>query len=357
MPVNVVHANGSVVTAEVTTPPPPTPTPPAPEPTPAPSPPPAPTPTPAPAPAPTPAPPATTQPVASSETPSLSQIEATISGTPISASAAQAQAQQAAAAEAVAVAENLKGTPLTTAESSQAAQAGAAAVQPGTQITPAGTAAAAQAGAAVITGESGEQGGGLDEFGILNQVQIEKLWVAAGGDPSLAELAARIAICESTGDTSEVDNTVYPTRTGPDYAHGEYHTPAAGASPEYSVGLWQINVYAHPEYDSDAMLNGYLNAKAIVAISNNGANFANSNQFCYKVAQQELGNTSAGSPSLSSSPGNAGTVSAAWADLMQWLAGGTSTHTTGPVGFGKALIDLRTTMPQARESTLWPFGS
>ena len=200
----------------------------------------------------------------------------------MSASAAQAQAQQSAAAEAVGAAANVVGGTLTTAQSSAAAQAGAAAVTPGTQITPEGEAAAAAAGVAAVGGGSGEQGGGLDEFGVLNREQIGKLWIAAGGSEALKQLAVDIAMCESLGDTSRIYNTAYPSRPN-------YSPPVGSNSPEYSVGLWQVNVLAHPQYSAKDMQNGYLNAKAIISISDGGKNFDKTNVYCYAVARQEEG--------------------------------------------------------------------
>lgn len=242
---------------------------------PAPQPKPAPAPQPAAAPAP-PRPAPAPQPVPSSHAPSLSQITAELRGQPVASSAAQAQAKQSAAAEAVGAAVNVKGAPLTAAESSAAATAGAAAVQPGTQATQQGLAAAAAAGVEAVPGEAGAAGGGLVRTGMLNHAEIEKLWLAAGGAREIASIAADIAECESRGDTSAIDNTVYPSKPG-------YHRPGAGASPEYSIGLWQVNVYAHPQYSAADMLDGYLNAKAIVAISDNGKDFAHSNTHCYQL--------------------------------------------------------------------------
>lgn len=53
--------------------------------------------------------------------------------------------------------------------------------------------------------------------------QIEGLWIAGGGDPSMAPLMAAIAFAESGGHPDEITDT-----------------PDTG---DYSVGLWQINYY------------------------------------------------------------------------------------------------------------------
>jgi hypothetical protein len=102
---------------------------------------------------------------------------------------------------------------------------------------------------------------------ILSHADLEGLWVAAGGSNATADTAASIAQAESGGNTSAILNTAYPSLPG-------YHPPGAGASPEYSVGLWQINELAHPTYTTAQLLASVSNANAAVAISNGGASFS-----------------------------------------------------------------------------------
>ena len=94
-------------------------------------------------------------------------------------------------------------------------------------------------------------------------LELEQLWVAAGGSPDADAVAAAVALAESGGDPTRIDNTAYPARPG-------YHKPAAGAQPEYSVGIWQVNMLAHPSYTEAALLTPTGNAKAAIAISGNG---------------------------------------------------------------------------------------
>ena len=101
----------------------------------------------------------------------------------------------------------------------------------------------------------------------LSHAQLESLWQANGGPAGSADVAAAVAQAESGGDPSTINNTAYATRPG-------YHTPSAGAQPEYSVGLWQINLVAHPNYSEAAMLTPAGNAAAAVAISASGTSFA-----------------------------------------------------------------------------------
>src|ERR1019366_6965815 len=95
---------------------------------------------------------------------------------------------------------------------------------------------------------------------VLSFNQIQALWISNGGNPGWAPLAAGIAIAESGGNYTSLNNT-----------------PATG---DYSVGLWQINYYdgllasRTAAYGSPAALQGDANAqaKAAIKLSNNGSN-------------------------------------------------------------------------------------
>lgn len=101
---------------------------------------------------------------------------------------------------------------------------------------------------------------------ILDKTALEALWIQAGGTPGTADVASAIALAESKGDTAAIDNTNYPRRPN-------YHPAPPGSSKEFSVGLWQINLLAHPTYTQADMLVALKNAQAAVAISNKGADF------------------------------------------------------------------------------------
>ena len=101
---------------------------------------------------------------------------------------------------------------------------------------------------------------------VLDHAQLEQVWTLAGGAPQWADTAASIAEAESGGNPSAINNSAYPNKPG-------YHKPGPGALPEYSVGLWQINLLAHPSYSVSQMLKPLLNAGAAVAISSDGQNF------------------------------------------------------------------------------------
>lgn len=85
--------------------------------------------------------------------------------------------------------------------------------------------------------------------------QLEALWINAGGDPNWARVMAAIALAESGGDPNALHNTAYPDRP-------KYSPPKPGDGKEYSVGLWQINQYAHPVYNGIDLTNPAHNAAA-----------------------------------------------------------------------------------------------
>src|SRR6266568_3902643 len=83
----------------------------------------------------------------------------------------------------------------------------------------------------------------------LSFTDRENLWIQAGGNPVVASIAAAISMAE---DTSGDPNVVSPTN---------------------DVGLWQINLPSHPQYNVTELQDPLSNAKAAVAISNNGRNW------------------------------------------------------------------------------------
>jgi hypothetical protein len=103
----------------------------------------------------------------------------------------------------------------------------------------------------------------------LSFAQLETLWVQAGGSKAVAPTMAAIALAESGGRVDAINNTAYPNLAN-------YHPPAPGNSPEYSVGPWQVNTVAHKQYTPSAMLNPLQNAHAAVGIGGvNGERLSN----------------------------------------------------------------------------------
>lgn len=129
------------------------------------------------------------------QAPSASQLLAELRGQPVSPEVAQVQSKQLGASYAVAAAEQAKGAPLSSAQSSAAAHAGAAAVAPGTGLTPEGVKAAQAAGTQSIVGAAGESP--ADKF-------------LAGAVPlsGMAALDALIAACDLYGIDAEAASSV-----------------------------------------------------------------------------------------------------------------------------------------------------
>lgn len=101
----------------------------------------------------------------------------------------------------------------------------------------------------------------------LTHSQLVTLWEIEGGNGFAADTAAAVAQAESGGRTDAILNTAYPSKPG-------YRKPSPGAQPEYSVGLWQINMLAHPTYSLASLLTPTGNARAAIAISKNGGTWA-----------------------------------------------------------------------------------
>jgi hypothetical protein len=100
----------------------------------------------------------------------------------------------------------------------------------------------------------------------LTHDALEKLWIAQGGNPLHADVAAAIAQAESGG--------CQYAKAGPTDDRPVNQCTYRHTTTENSYGLWQINRQAHPQYTAASLytLNG--NARAAIAISSNGANFA-----------------------------------------------------------------------------------
>jgi hypothetical protein len=86
----------------------------------------------------------------------------------------------------------------------------------------------------------------------LSAAEIKSLWLAAGGPPHEADVMTAIALAESSGYTGAWN----PGRAG----------PGGTNSHEYSVGIWQINTYAHKNYSIDQLKDPQINAREAVRI-------------------------------------------------------------------------------------------
>ena len=87
--------------------------------------------------------------------------------------------------------------------------------------------------------------------GTLNASQIRSLAAAAGFSGSNLDTAVAIALAESSGNTAAIGD------------------PTLGVS----VGLWQINLKAHPEYTKQQLLDPQANANAAYAVFGDAGSF------------------------------------------------------------------------------------
>lgn len=80
----------------------------------------------------------------------------------------------------------------------------------------------------------------------MNAAQLQQTLRSAGWPENLIVTMAAIGLAESSGNPAALNNT----------------------SREYSVGLWQINLNAHPEYNATALKDPVTNARAALAVYN-----------------------------------------------------------------------------------------
>lgn len=156
--------------------------------------------------------------------------------------------------------------------------------------------------------------------GVLDHRNLERVWVLAGGPTEHADVAAAIAQAESGGNPLAIDNTAYPDRPG-------YHKPDKPADAEWSVGLWQINLLAHPSYLTLDMEQPLPNGQAAVTISHDGSDFGAWSTYTDGAYKQFL----EGAPppgGFEATPGTAPAakvappagVQASWGDLIDFTA-------------------------------------
>ena len=81
---------------------------------------------------------------------------------------------------------------------------------------------------------------------------------------------AAIAMAESGGNPLAT-HIVTPAQAA---AYNASHPTGPRHGPERSFGLWQINVLAFPVYDETQLLDPLYNARAALAVSKGGTNYA-----------------------------------------------------------------------------------
>ena len=80
--------------------------------------------------------------------------------------------------------------------------------------------------------------------------QLKEILRQAGWPESLIPIMAAVGMAESTGNPRAIN----PGRG------------ANGPTNEYSIGLWQINTRAHPQYNKAALMDPLYNAKAALEV-------------------------------------------------------------------------------------------
>jgi len=98
---------------------------------------------------------------------------------------------------------------------------------------------------------------------VFTFAELRGLFVSAGGPQEWADTMAAIAIAESGGCRFALAG---PTDIRPVKSCAYRHTTS-----ENSIGLWQINAMAHPQYDTQALFNATYNAGAAVAVLGHGS--------------------------------------------------------------------------------------
>ena len=88
---------------------------------------------------------------------------------------------------------------------------------------------------------------------VLTYAQIEGYWVEGGGSAVTAPIAAAVALAESSGN---------PDAVGPSFG-----------GDSGSIGLWQIQSGAHPQWSVASLHDPLTNAQAAVSISGGGSNW------------------------------------------------------------------------------------
>lgn len=111
-----------------------------------------------------------------------------------------------------------------------------------------------------VTGAIGALGGGAAgpgtgfAHGTLSKAQISALWIANGGDPSKANVAAAVAMAESSGRTDATSSN-----------------PDGGTN----VGLWQLDTRGvGAGYTTAQLQDSATNARVTVLGSANGTNWS-----------------------------------------------------------------------------------
>jgi hypothetical protein len=130
----------------------------------------------------------------------------------------------------------------------------------------------------------------------LSHLELETLWLLAGGPAWFSDVAAAIAQAESGGCQYAL--------AGPRDIRPVKACTWRLTDGENSCGLWQINLRAHPTYHAPAIFERLTNAQAAVAISGRGEDFSPWSTYTNGAYRAHL--TGGGTPTPQPGLGDAG---------------------------------------------------
>ena len=148
----------------------------------------------------------------------------------------------------------------------------------------------------------------------LTHKELETLWIAQGGSIGAADTAAAIAQAESGGCQYAL--------AGPKDIRPVKQCTYRKTATENSCGFWQINLQAHHNYKAPGIFNQAENARAAIAISSDGLNFApwtTYNNGAYKQYLETPAVTPPVAPGAGGSP-SPSQATGAWTNFVHVLA-------------------------------------
>ena len=150
---------------------------------------------------------------------------------------------------------------------------------------------------------------------VYSQSQVYQLATSVGLPARNALIASAVAMAESSGDANAINR-------------------GSSIDTEYSVGLWQINLLAHPQYTVTQMQDPTQNAKAMSVISNSGTAWGAWGTYVSGLYKKYMSSTIVATPVLASSYGSlASTPMSGLLDLTTGLIGtSTNPSTTSDIG-------------------------
>lgn len=150
---------------------------------------------------------------------------------------------------------------------------------------------------------------------VYSQSQIYQLATSVGLGSQNALVASAIAMAESGGNSNAIN-------------------PGGGSDYEYSVGLWQINLLAHPQYTVMQMQDATQNAKAMSVISNGGTSWGAWGTYTSGLYRKYMNSAITATPVTPSSYSSLSGSSTGLLDLQTGLTGNVPTNpaTTSDVG-------------------------